>query len=259
MSESESLVCPNCSERSPAGYILCPYCGFNLTDILRQIQRRPVSFRERFSRIRRSALIGREFFNVREAASISKNLFREIGVNPDRLGVVFLLYFLSVAYSTRLAAYVVKLGFENSSIYHDLHFWFFLISPWLVGIMFLLLALFGWFLSSVFIWLVAKTLGGKASLRDTYSIVGYSLGPLIPASLVIAVLVIFLGRPIGTVSATTYLQYTIFDLLYIPFIFISVYHCGNGLQEGHRLNPTYSYLVSGGLAIIFIYLYIIPL
>lgn len=249
MSESESFVCPNCSERSPAGYILCPYCGFDLTKILRQAQKRAITLSERFSRIRRSASDPRN----------SKMLFREIGVNPDRLGVFFLLYFLSVAYGTRLGAYVLKAGMENPSSYHDFHFWFFIIFPWFGGIIFLFLALFGWLLCSLSIWLVAKTLGGKASLRDTYSIVGYSFGPLITASLVISVLILILGGPLSSVDTSTWLDYAIFDLIYIPFILVSVYHCGNGLQEGHRLNPTYSYLLSGGLAGLFIILYIIPL
>ena len=248
MSESESFVCPNCSERSPAGYILCPYCGFDLTKLVRQAQKRAITLSERFSRIRRSASDPRN----------SKMLFREIGVNPDRLGVFFLLYFLSVAYGTRLGAYVLKAGMENPSSYHDFHFWFFIIFPWFGGIIFLFLALFGWLLCSLSIWLVAKTLGGKASLRDTYSIVGYSLGPLITGSLVITLLLIFLGP--STITSETYLSnIRFFELIYIPFILISVYHCGNGLQEGHRLNPTYSYLLSGGIAGLFIILYIIPL
>jgi hypothetical protein len=183
-------------------------------------------------------------------------LFKEIGVNPDRLGVLILLYLLSVAYGTRLGAFVIK---ASSPTWHDFHFWFFLIIPWLVGIIFFFLALFGWFLCSISIWLVAKTLGGKATLRETYSVVGYSLGPLIPASLVITLLLISPLAPIiTTVHAGTYLAYTIFEVVYIPFILIAVYHCGNGLQEGHRLNPTYSYLVSGGLAGLFIFLYILP-
>ncbi len=235
MSESESIVCPNCSERSPAGYILCPYCGFDLTKILRQKQRIGLTFKERFSRIWRSLSDPRD----------SKILFNEIGVNPDRLGVIILLYLLSVSYATRIGAFVIK---ASNTTWHDFHFIYFLILPWLAGIAFLILALFGWIITTLVIWLIAKTLGGKASLRDTYSIVGYSLGPLITASLVVSIFIILLGSPLNTVDNTTWMNYAIFEIIYLPFLAVCAYHCGNGLQSGHLLNPTYSYIISGAIA-----------
>ncbi|MHA2175471.1 MAG: YIP1 family protein [Candidatus Hodarchaeales archaeon] len=244
MSESESLVCPNCSERSPAGYILCPYCGFDLTKILRQTQRIEITFRERFSRIWRSLLDPRD----------SKILFREVGVNPDRKGVLILLYLLSVAYATRLGAFAIK---ASSSTWHDFHFWYFLIQPWLTGFVFLFLSVFGWLISSLVIWLISKTLGGKASLRDTYSIVGYSLGPLITASLLVSLAIILIGPPISSITTLTWTEFTMFEAIYLPFLLIAVYHCGNGIQSGHLLNPTYSYLISGAVAGLFTYLYLL--
>ncbi|MHA2053809.1 MAG: YIP1 family protein [Candidatus Hodarchaeales archaeon] len=246
MSESESLVCPNCSERSPAGYILCPYCGFDLTKILRQTQRIEITFRERFSRIWRSLLDPRD----------SKILFREVGVNPDRKGVLILLYLLSVAYATRLGAFTIK---ASSSTWHDFHFWYFLIQPWLTGFVFLFLSVFGWFISSLVIWLISKTLGGKASLRDTYSIVGYSLGPLITASLLVSLAIILIGPPISSITTLTWTEFTMFEAIYLPFLLIAVYHCGNGIQSGHLLNPTYSYLISGAVAGLFTYLYLLSI
>jgi hypothetical protein len=246
LSESESLVCPNCSERSPAGYILCPYCGFDLTKILRQTQRIEITFRERFSRIWRSLLDPRD----------SKILFREVGVNPDRKGVLILLYLLSVAYATRLGAFTIK---ASSSTWHDFHFWYFLIQPWLTGFVFLFLSVFGWFISSLVIWLISKTLGGKASLRDTYSIVGYSLGPLITASLLVSLAIILIGPPISSITTLTWTEFTMFEAIYLPFLLIAVYHCGNGIQSGHLLNPTYSYLISGAVAGLFTYLYLLSI
>jgi hypothetical protein len=244
VSESEAIVCPNCSERSPAGYILCPYCGFDLTKILRKKQRIGITLKERFSRIWRSLSDPRD----------SKVLFNEIGVNPDRLGVIILLYLLSVSYSTRLAAFVIK---GSNSTWHDFHFYYALIAPWFLGVAFLILALFGWLITSIIIWLVAKTLGGKASLRDTYSIVGYSFGPLITASLVVSIVIILLGRPLQPNDTWISAGYTLFEFIYIPFLAISAYHCGNGLQSGHLLNPTYSYLLSGALAGGYALLYLI--
>jgi len=227
LSASESIVCPNCNERSPAGYILCPYCGFDLTKILKKAQKIPITFKERFSRIWRSLSDPR----------LSKILFREISVNPDRIGVIFLLYFLSVAYATRIGAFMIK---ASDPSWHDFHFYYFIIAPWFIGFVFFFLALFGWAIATLIVWLVAKTLGGKAGLRDTFSIVGYSFGPLIAASLIYSIIVIILGAPINSITDVTTENYGIFELVYLPFLAIVAYHCGNGLHSGHLLNPTYS-------------------
>ncbi|UCG01582.1 MAG: YIP1 family protein [Candidatus Heimdallarchaeota archaeon] len=245
MSESESLLCPNCSERSPGGYILCPYCGFDLTKIVRERERVRVTFREKFSRIFRSLVDPRE----------SKRLFNEIGVNPDRLGAILVLYFLSVGYGLRVSALFAK-GANPS--WHGWDFMFFFIAPWFVAIGFIILAIFGWFICSLIIWLIAKTLGGKASFRDTQGIVGYSLGPLIPASVIINVIITFIGPGLGTITTTTYTNYTIFELLYIPFLVLTAYHCGNGIRTAHLLNEYYSYGIAGGLTLVYTLLFLIP-
>jgi hypothetical protein len=163
---------------------------------------------------------------------------------------------LSVSYATRLGAFVIK---GSSPTWHDFHFYYAIIAPWLLGVGFLLLALFGWIISSIVIWLVAKTLGGKASLRDTYSIVGYSLGPLITASLVVSIVVILLGSPLQVNDTWASAGYAIFEIFYLPFLAICAYHCGNGLQSGHLLNPTYSYILSGSLAGGFAIAYLLPI
>jgi len=247
MSESESLVCPNCSERSPAGYILCPYCGFDLTKIVRARERVRVTFREKLLRIWRS------FFDPRE----SKRLFNEIGVNPDRLGALIVLYFVSVAYGFRLSAFFF---ISANTSWHDWHFLFFIIAPWIIAIAFIILAIFGWIISSLIVWLIAKTLGGKASFRDTQGIVGYSFGPLIPASIIISLLITFLGPrlDVGTITSTTWTHYTLFEILYIPFLGLTAYHCGNGIRTAHLLNEYYSYGISGILTLIYIVLFLLP-
>ncbi|MFX0122178.1 MAG: YIP1 family protein [Candidatus Hodarchaeota archaeon] len=248
MSESESLLCPNCSERSPAGYILCPYCGFDLTKIVRERERVRVTFKEKFVRIYRS------LFDPRE----SKRLFNEIGVNPDRLGAIIVLYFLSVGYSLRLSALVLAAA---ESSWHDWHFIFFVIAPWIVAIAFIILAIFGWIVSSLIIWLIAKTLGGKASFRDTQGIVGYSLGPLITASVIINLLIAvlgFFGQGLGTITTETWKNYAIFDILYLPFMGLVAYHCGNGIRTAHLLSEYYSYGIAGGITLGYIVLFLLP-
>ncbi|MFW9855463.1 MAG: YIP1 family protein [Candidatus Thorarchaeota archaeon] len=248
MSEAESIVCPNCGERSPAGYVLCPYCGFDLTKIVRETHRVRVTFRERFSRIWRS------FSDPR----LSETLFAEIGVNPDRLGAIMVLYLVSVAYALRMGAFVIK---ASTPSWHDLALWFFIIAPWIVGFAFIFFALFAWIVSGIVVWLSAKTLGGKASLRDTMGIVGYSFGPLIPASLLISVLIIILGQgaplgsPITSITPLTSESYVIFEYLYIPFFGWTAYNCGNGIRAAHLLSNLYSYAISGLVALVYVILY----
>ncbi|MHA1214944.1 MAG: YIP1 family protein [Candidatus Hodarchaeales archaeon] len=245
MSESESIVCPNCNERSPAGYILCPYCGFDLTKIVRARQRVKITIRESLSRIWRSLYDPRK----------SKHLFHEIGANPDRKGAILTLIFVSMAYSFRVGALIIK---ASTPKWHDFHFWYALVFPLLAWIAFFVLAFFAWIISGVIIWLVAKTLGGKTGFRDTLGILGYSLGPLITGSLLISIVIILIGPPITTIDATTWESFKIFDIIYVPFIVFAAYHCGNGIKTAHLLNEPYSYSISGGLALIYILLYLIP-
>ena len=246
MSESESIVCPNCGERSPTGYVLCPYCGFDLTKIVRAAHRVRVTFRERFSRI------GRSFIDPRQ----STTLFTEIGVNPDRLGAIMVLYLVSVTYAMRMGAFAIK---ASTSSWHDFAIWFTILGSWIVGFGFIFYALFGWVVSGIVVWLSAKTLGGKANLRDTMGIVGYSFGPLITASFFVSLLIIFLGPTMtGSIGPETIQNYFIFELLYIPFFGLTAYHCGNGIRAAHLLSNLYSYAISGILTAIYVILYILP-
>ena len=245
MSESESHVCPNCSERSPAGYILCPYCGYDLTKLLRATHRVRITFREKLSRIWRSLYDPRK----------SKHLFGEIGVNPDRLGAFITLYFLSVAYSMRFPVLVLKAA-DNS--WYLLQIPYLLIAPWFIAFAMILLALFSWLMISIVIWLIAKTLGGKAGYRDTLGIVGYSLGPLITGSFLINIIIIVIGPPITTITTTTWESYAIFDLFYLPFFVLVVYHCGNGIHKAHLLNKYFSYGIGTALILFYIVLFVLP-
>jgi hypothetical protein len=135
---------------------------------------------------------------------------------------------------------------------------YFIISPWILAFAVILLALFGWLMSSMIVWLFAKTLGGKAGFRDTLGIVGYSFGPLITASFIANMLIALLGPPIGTVSSTTWVSFAMFDLVYLPFFVLVVYHCGNGIQSAHLLNKYYSYGICSFITVVYIIGFVIP-
>ena len=245
MSSSESIVCPNCSERSPGGYILCPYCGYDLTKIVRARERTAITFRESLSRIFRSLYDPR----------LSPSLFNEIAVNPDRKGLFIVLILISITYSMRLGALLLKAA---GPTWHDFHFWFFLISPFILWIAFFPLALFGWYAVSIAIWLIAKLLGGKAGFRFTNRLVGYALGPLIMGSLVISLIIAIIGPGLTIIGTNTWRSYVFFDIIYLYFIGLSAYHCGNGIQVLHLLNRYYAYGIGAIVALFYIVLYFLP-
>jgi hypothetical protein len=204
-----------------------------------------VPFRETFMRIWRS------LFDPRQ----SKTLFEEIGVNPDRKGAIFVLYLFSVAYAMRLGALVIK---ASNPSWHDFHFWYFIISPWLVGIAILILAIFGWLICGLVTWLIAKTLGGKAGYRDTLGVIGYALGPLITASVIISLIIVVIGTPLSSINATSSTTFTIFDMIYLPFLALVAYHAANGIRTAHLLSNLYSYTISGGITAIYAVFFLLP-
>jgi len=155
----------------------------------------------------------------------------------------------------RLGALALKAA--NPS-WHDFHFWYFLLAPLIIWIAFFPLSLFGWYAVSIAIWLIAKLLGGKAGFRFTNRLVGYSLGPLIMGSLVVSLLIGIIGPGISTISTDTWRSYVFFDLIYLYFIGLSAYHCGNGIQSLHLLNRYYSYGIGAVVAFFFIVFYFLP-
>ena len=247
MSSQESIVCPNCNERSPSGYVLCPYCGYSFINIIKELERVHVGIKESLSRFKRTLYDPRE----------SEMVFKEISANPDIKGVFLILYLISVSYAMRLPAILMRT--DNLELFADYHVLYWFIAPWIVGIGFLLLALFGWFAMGALTWFMAKMLGGKTGFKDTLSVFGYSLTPLIPASAAIAVIISFFGPLVPTISEVTGEAFAFFDFFYLPFIAFSAYHCGNGLRYSHLLKKQEAFILSGAIAVFYILFFIIQI
>lgn len=247
MSSQESIVCPNCNERSPSGYVLCPYCGYSFINIIKELERVHVGIKESFSRVKRTIYDPR----------LSETVFKEISANPDIKGVLLILYLISVSYVMRLTGILMRT--DNLELYADYHVLYWFIAPWIVGFGFLLLALFGWFALGAISWFLAKMLGGKSGLKDTLSLFGYSLAPLIPASFVIGILISFLGQYAPTITPTTGEQYSIFDFVYLPFIAFAAYHFGNGLRYSHLMKKQEAFILSGAIAAFYILFFIVQI
>ena len=154
MSTEEAIVkCPICQETAPQGYLLCPFCGADLTLSYQEKVFTPLSYKEVFGRIRS--------FIIRP-----RKIGEEIADNPDSKAG-----FLSiVAISFGMAFQILSLLMHNY------------LFNWRLPIIFLLTWIFAfvlpavaWGFASWFIRTFARLLGGKANKKQIRSAVGYGL------------------------------------------------------------------------------------
>ena len=94
---SENMqTCPSCGELVPIEYVVCVWCGFDLTA----------------EHIRRSGIIiGRNeaFSRMKRVTLDPINAFKEITLIPDLKGPRYILYFIGVAMTLNMLAIFSKL------------------------------------------------------------------------------------------------------------------------------------------------------
>jgi len=192
----EMMDCPRCFENVPSTYILCPFCGYDLTRLLEVKFRPPVYMRDRIRRAKGVVLD-------------PLNTMTEIAENPDGKGVVLILLFYAFLSMIKVAVYAYHINIDyvgfstaeqssvNSSLAKAL-----LALIFLGSMIFLLLPLFILFLGSFVIWLVIKLLGGKGTYFQTRVVVGYSLVPVLLGE-ILSILILFLGLSDVSVTVTS--------------------------------------------------------
>jgi len=189
------MDCPRCFENVPSTYILCPFCGYDLTRLLEVKFRPPVYMRDR----------------VRRAKGVvmdPMNTMTEIAENPDGKGVMIILLFYAFLAMIKVAVYAYHfdidyVGFttaEQSSVNSSLAKAQ-LALIFLGSMVFLILPLFVLFLGSFIIWLIVKLLGGKGTYFQTRVVVGYSLIPVLLGE-ILSILILFLGLSDVSVTVT---------------------------------------------------------
>ncbi len=162
MSTDEALIqCPICSETAPQGYLLCPFCGADLTTTYETKIFAPIGYKEMWGRI--GSLLSKP-----------RGAFLDIANNPDTKGVT--LFIFAIAFGMALQIFALLM-----------HNYFF---SWRLPVIFiimwlfsLLLPLFLWLLASFAIRTTARLLGGKATKKQIRGVVGYGMLPLTIASL----------------------------------------------------------------------------
>ena len=233
MSE-EAIVCPMCLERVPPEYIICPYCGYDLTKLIYEVSAGALGIR---------GIIRRLYQVVRQPQLAMK----DVADHPDRFGGVLIMLALSIflllgwGTSYLLRSGVIGFGGLLRTLPYLL----------LSGFLFLIVPLMMWFLGSAIFWLIAKMLGGRGvNFAQTQSVVGYGLTPLVLwAALSIPLLLIGLpSDPSVTVMANSGIESLLTYLMLLALVW-SVILIGIGLTRAHLFSK-YEGMVIAALPII---------
>lgn len=243
MSISDSIVCPQCQERAPADYVLCPYCGYSLIKLVRERTRVHVGFGQAIGRIRR--LIVEPIRDPSNSLAHTRETMREIGSNPDRKGGLLISYLISFFLLEMVAIAYVRI--EGFPLVYALVIM--VVFPLIGSLVFIFLVYLVWWAFGLATWILARLVGGKGTRKDTSGIVGYALLPLAPAFLVSDFIIFLLGTDdTGFVA-----------LVILPFLVWTIYLAALGLQHVHSLDRTFSFGISGLLVGIFYVAFILNL
>ena len=170
--------CPSCAELVPIEYVLCVWCGFDLTS----------------EHIRRSGIrIGRnEAFGRMKKVIVNPNqAFKEITLLPDLTGGRLIFYLTGVAITLNMLAVFSKLdglSFNDPDLLPVVSFLFIDISvAFVVGIAFLaiqpivLLLVFTWVWRTAtrVISILSRSFGGTGDREKIRAAIGYSMVPVL--------------------------------------------------------------------------------
>lgn len=236
MSISDSIVCPQCQERAPADYVLCPYCGYSLIKLVRERTRVHVGIAQAIGRIRR--LIGDPIKDPTNSLAHTREIMREISSNPDRKGGLIISFMISF-----FLLEMVAIAFVRTEGGLPLLFALVLMVafPLIGSFVFIFLVYLVWWAFGLATWLLARLVGGKGTRKDTSGIVGYALLPLALAFLVSDLIIFLLGSDdTGFVA-----------LVILPFLAWTIYLAALGLQHVHSLDRAFSFGISGFLVAVF--------
>ncbi|NHK32764.1 MAG: YIP1 family protein [Asgard group archaeon] len=163
MSVEDPIVhCPICNETSPQGYLLCPFCGADLTIAYQQKVFAPVDYKEFWYRFK--SLIVRP-----------RVISQEIADNPDSKGG----FLFSVAISFGMALQVLAFVMHVRALDWKFYPLVFLLS-WIATF---ILPLLVWGISSLVIRIMAQLIGGNPSKKQIRAAVGYGMLPVVFAQI----------------------------------------------------------------------------
>ncbi|MCE7744554.1 MAG: hypothetical protein GPJ52_05410 [Candidatus Heimdallarchaeota archaeon] len=168
MSTEDVIIrCPICNEVSPQGYLLCPFCGADLTVTYEQKIFAPVTYKE-------------VWFRIKSLIVKPRVIAQEIADNPDSKGAFLFIVAISLGLSLQVLSFVMHTRLLDMKFYPVV---------FLLGwIAILLLPTLIWLLGSWVIRLMTRLLGGKASRKQIRAAVGYGMMPIVFSELFIGIL-----------------------------------------------------------------------
>ncbi|MHA2169393.1 MAG: Yip1 family protein [Candidatus Kariarchaeaceae archaeon] len=170
--------CPSCGELVPEEYVLCVWCGFDLT--AEHIRRSGV-------RIGRKEAVER----MRKVVINPVQAFKEITLIPDLNGGRIIFYLIGVAITLNMLAVFSKLdglSFNDSGLENAFEFSFIRISvPTVIGIVFLVIQPVVLLVIFTFVWrtgarliaALSKSFGGSGDQLKIRAVIGYSMLPVL--------------------------------------------------------------------------------
>jgi len=156
--EDPIIRCPICNETSPQGYLLCPFCGADLTITYQQKIFAPVDYKEFWYRFK--SLFVRPLV-----------ISQEIADNPDTKGGFLFSVAISFGMGLQVLAYIMHVRALDWKFYPLV----FLLA-WIATFV---LPLIVWVFSSLIIRSMARMIGGKPSKKQIRAAVGYGMLPIV--------------------------------------------------------------------------------
>ena len=232
MFEFKEIKCPQCKSLVPLGYIICPYCGYDLRPILRMRARQELTFKDIVRRVRDS-------IPIYGGSLIPTNLFNEIMIAPDALGPTIIIaafsFFISLIYMRLLLGVGILMSLNPVVL--------FVLS--LLITLVLNLILFAIYVSFIN-WLFRLTGATNAEFTTTFSLLGYSLWPLVGTSL-LALFIMIAYNPSLILEGIGYALTDPLVILvrYILFagIVVSLIIANEGISKAYYLNKFISLII----------------
>lgn len=270
MSLSESIICSNplCRERVPTDYVLCPYCGTSLVEILQERIKVKIRLRDSLKRIYRL---------LRDPVRNTELVTKDIALNADRKGPLLLILLFIMSFSMKVTVLLTKVpGFStpqyeiggsiqniiaslliNIVYFVGYYLSVFIIMPFVMALLLLFFGFLFWRIIALIFHGMCKSLAGNGKRGETASILGYSLAPLFFSQIIVALILFVIAPSNPSFTDPNFKSlYSTLDLIIIPFFAWSFYILYLGTKEVHRLSDRASMAVSGSFIGIFVIIFV---
>ncbi len=237
------LECPSCGERVPSEYVVCPYCGYSLVEVIEKKIKPRIGIRDSLGRV-----VG--MFHYKHF----RRTFNDIKYNPDRKGAFLMVYLVCVTFAGSL---ISKLFLSDAGGGILTIILMYLLGSLGVGLLLLPLAIPTWYVYSFIVWGIAKLLDGKGTYSETLGLLGYTLSPVVVNQFLADIILLIIG-PRGS-ALLSYEASTMFAALNLPGFLAALYLAWLGLIEVHRLSKQYSAAVVGSFGLGIFLIFIFPL